>query len=107
MLFRSKVWLITETPDQYFSLLPSERRNILATVNKRVDLAVSDVLELGRNRESILDIVSETNGIYGRMYSVANSGLALKFLSPVTSATQAAILRGMVAIKRGEVSTQG
>lgn len=102
-----KVWLITETPDQYFSLLPSERRNILATVNKRVDLAISDVLELGRNRESILDIVSETNGIYGRMYSVANSGLALKFLSPVTSATQAAILRGIVAIKRGEVSTQG
>lgn len=102
-----KVWLITETPDQYFSLLTSEKRNILATVNKRVDLAVNDVLELGRNRESILDIVSEVNGIYGRMYSVTNSGLSLKFLNPVTSATQAAISRGITAIKQGKVSTQG
>ena len=102
-----KVWLITETPDQYFSLLPSEKRNILATVNKRVDLAVNDVLELGRNRETILDIVSEVNGTYGRMYSVTNSGLSLKFLNPVTSATQSAISRGITAIKQGKVSTQG
>ena len=102
-----KVWLITETPDQYFSLLPSEKRNILATVNKRVDLAVNDVLELGRNRETILDIVSEVNGTYGRMYSVNNSGLSLKFLNPVTSATQSALSRGISVIKQGKVSTQG
>lgn len=102
-----KIWLITQTPDQYFSLLPSERKFILATVTKRVDRAVTDVLELGRGRESILDIVSETNGIYGRMYSVENSGLALTFLNPVTSATQKSIARGLSVIKQGKLSTQG
>lgn len=102
-----KIWLITETPDQYFSLLPTEKKYILATINKRVDKAVTDVLELGRNRQSVLDIVSEVNGTYGRMYSVTNAGLSLKFLNPVTSATSSAIARGIVAIKQGKLSTQG
>lgn len=102
-----KVWLIAQSPDQYFLKLPAANKEILVTLDKRIDRAIADVMALSISGGSILDIVDDENSIYGRTYNFKNSGLTLTYLNPVTAATKSKVTRAISEIKSGKVSTQG
>lgn len=106
-LKKHKVWLIAQSPDQYYANLLSAKKDILVSLDKRIDRAISDVMTLAITGGSILDIVDDSKSIYGRAYNFKNSGLNLSFRNPVTAATKTAVTRAITEIKSGKVSTKG
>lgn len=106
-LKKRKVWLIAQSPDQYYAKLPTAKKEILVTLDKRIDHAITDVIMLALTGGSILGIVDEMESIYGRAYNFSNSGLNLSYLNPVTAATKTTVSRAIAQIKSGKVSTIG
>jgi basic membrane lipoprotein Med (substrate-binding protein (PBP1-ABC) superfamily) len=106
-LKKRKVWLIAQSPDQYYAKLPTAKKEILVTLDKRIDHAITDVIMLALTGGSILGIVDEMESIYGRVYNFSNSGLNLSYLNPVTAATKTTVSRAIAQIKSGKVSTIG
>jgi len=106
-LKKRKVWLIAQSPDQYYAKLPTAKKEILVTLDKRIDHAITDVITLALTGGSILGFVDETTSIYGKVYNFSNSGLNLSYLNPVTAATKTTVSRAIAQIKSGKVSTIG
>ena len=101
--FVGKVKVIAEAPDQYFASIPGAQTILLATVNKVMTKPILQLVSAALEDRAIIDVVDETNGIYGREYTVKNGGIALNFVGQggVQSKVRAAIL----AIRSGKVST--
>lgn len=106
-LKKRKVWLIAQSPDQYYAKLPTAKKEILVTLDKRIDHAITDVIMLALTGGSVLGIVDEMESIYGRAYNFSNSGVNLSYLNPVSAATKSTVSRAIAQIKSGKVSTIG
>lgn len=72
---KSNIGLINIEPDQYISVTKSTKRYLIASVVKRVDKAMFDVIALAEANKQYLDILDSDAGIYGRRYSITGGGI--------------------------------
>lgn len=80
-----KVGLILLEPDQYVTLTAGAKKYILASVVKRVDTAIVDVISESVSGRTVIDILDPQLGIYGRRYGIENGGIKLSLWSPLVS----------------------
>lgn len=80
-----KVGLILIEPDQYVTLSMSAKKYILASLVKRVDKAIVDVIAESSSGRTVIDVLDANSGIYGRRYGIANGGIELSLWSPLVS----------------------
>lgn len=102
--FSGKVRLISETPDQFFATLPGAQKVMLAKVEKNLVKPIDQLVGAALANRAIIDVVDETNGIYGREYSIKNGGISLKILAKGPGST--AISEAIAKIRSGKVSTR-
>jgi basic membrane protein A len=96
------VYLIGVNPDQYFLLDKTSQKILIGAVSKHVDVAVADVMNAALNGQSIIDVLNETVGIFGHMYTVKDGGesMALTALgAPYSIKVAAAVAK----LKSGKV----
>ena len=71
----SNIGLINIEPDQYITVTSATKRFLFASVVKRVDKAIYDVIALSAAKRAYLDILDEDAGIYGRRYGITGGGI--------------------------------
>jgi len=81
----TKVGLILIEPDQYVTLSAGAKKYILASLVKRVDRAIVDVIAESSSGRTIIDVLDANVGIYGRRYGIQDGGLELSLWSPLVS----------------------
>jgi basic membrane protein A and related proteins len=87
----SDVYLILTEPDLYLTVTSTTSKYLLASVVKRVDRAVFDVISATVNNGIIADELDADLGIYGRRYTISNQGVEIVLKSKVLGA-QAAVI---------------
>ncbi len=75
------IGMINVEPDQFITITNSTKRFLLATVIKRVDKAMYDIVALSLAKRQYLDILDENVGIYGRRYGITGGGIELSVRS--------------------------
>ena len=75
------IGMINVEPDQFITITNSTKRFLLATVIKRVDKAMFDIVALSLAKKQYLDILDEDAGIYGRRYGITGGGIELTIRS--------------------------
>jgi basic membrane protein A len=71
----STIGLINIEPDQYITVTSATKKYLIASVVKRVDKAMFDVISLAQANKQYLDILDSDAGIYGRRYGIAGGGI--------------------------------
>ncbi len=71
----SVLGLINIEPDQYITVTNATKRLLIASVVKRVDKAIYDVIALSVAKKQYLDILDADAGIYGRSYGITGGGI--------------------------------
>ncbi len=75
------IGMINVEPDQYITVTNATKRFLLATVIKRVDKAMYDIVALSKEQRQYLDILDADAGIYGRRYGISGGGIELTIRS--------------------------
>ena len=83
--------LITVEPDQFLSVTSSTKKFVLATVVKRVDLALIDLLTKTLAGSSFYDEIDPVLGVYGYRYGISDKGIEVTLRSPALIAKTAKI----------------
>jgi len=71
----SNIGLINIEPDQYITVTSATKKFLFASVVKRVDKAIYDVITLSAAKRQYLDILDADAGIYGRRYGITGGGI--------------------------------
>jgi len=71
----SVLGLINIEPDQYITVTNATKKFLIASVVKRVDKAIYDVIALSVAKKQYLDILDADAGIYGRSYGITGGGI--------------------------------
>ena len=71
----SIIGLINVEPDQYITVTSSTKKFLFASVVKRVDKAIFDIIALSTAKKQYLDILDADAGIYGRRYGIMGGGI--------------------------------
>jgi basic membrane protein A len=71
----SNIGLINIEPDQYITVTSATKKFLFASVVKRVDKAIYDVIALSSAKRAYLDILDGDAGIYGRRYGITGGGI--------------------------------
>jgi len=82
--------IITE-PDLYLSVTPSTSKYLIASLVKRVDIAVAAIIGAAVNNSQLVDILDPKAGIYGKRYSISDKGIEIVIKSKTLTAQAAAI----------------
>ena len=96
------IGLILIEPDQYSTLSASSKKYILASLVKRVDRAIVDVISESSSGRTIIDVLDANSGIYGRRYGIQNGGIELSLWSPLVSKYRKVI--NLAAVKAAKLS---
>lgn len=96
-----KVGLILIEPDQYVTLAADAKKYILASLVKRVDRAIVDVIAESSSGRTIIDVLDASSGIYGRRYGIQNGGIELSLWSPLVAKYRKVI--NLAAIKAAKL----
>ena len=80
---KNSAGLITVEPDQFLSVTTNTKKFVLATVVKRVDLALIDLLTKTLDGSSLYDEVDPVLGVYGYQYGIVDKGIEITLRSPV------------------------
>ena len=83
--------LIITEPDLYLTVSPATSKYLLASVVKRVDIAVADIIGKAVNNSQLTDVLDAKVGIYGHRYTIADKGIEIVIKSKVLSGQVAAI----------------
>jgi basic membrane protein A and related proteins len=73
----SIVNLIISEPDQFLSTTTSNSKFLLASLVKRVDIAVSDIIAATILGNELLDPINISKSIYGHRYTIADKGIEI------------------------------
>jgi len=73
--------LITVEPDQFLSVTTNTKKFVLATVVKRVDLALIDLLTKTLDGSSLYDEIDPALGVYGYQYGIVDKGIEITLRS--------------------------
>jgi basic membrane protein A len=95
------VGLIGLEPDQYLTLAASAEKYVLASVVKRADRAVVNVIAKSFAGRSLKDVLDSVAGTYGRRYGIAEGGIEISLWSPTIAKFTHAI--NAAAIHAGEL----
>ena len=87
----TEVNLILTEPDLYLTVTPATSKYLLASIVKRVDLAVADVIGRAVNQSQLSDVLDAKAGIYGHRYTIADKGIEIVIKSKTLAAQSAAI----------------
>ena len=79
---KNSAGLITVEPDQFLSVTTNTKKFVLATVVKRVDLALIDLLTKTLDGSSLYDEVDPVLGVYGYQYEIVDKGIEITLRSP-------------------------
>jgi basic membrane protein A len=79
---KSSAGLITVEPDQFLSVDASTKKFVFATVVKRVDLALIDLLTKTLEGSSLYDEVDPALGIYGQRYGISDKCIEITLRLP-------------------------
>jgi len=71
----ANIGLINIEPDQYITVTSATKKYLIASVVKRVDKAMFDVIALAQADKQYLDILDSDAGIYGRRYGITGGGI--------------------------------
>ena len=71
----ANIGLINIEPDQYITVTSATKKYLIASVVKRVDKAMFDVISLAQADKQYLDILDSDAGIYGRRYGITGGGI--------------------------------
>ncbi len=97
---KNSVGLITVEPDQFLSVTTSTKRFVLATVVKRVDLALIDLLTKTIEGSSLYDEVDPELGIYGHRYGISDKCIEITLRTPALISKAAAINSASIAASK-------
>jgi basic membrane protein A len=97
---RPSAGIITVEPDQFLSVTPSTKKFVLATVVKRVDLALIDLLTKTLDGSSLYDEVDPVLGVYGYRYGIVDKGIEITLRSPALIAKTSAINTASIAASK-------
>jgi basic membrane protein A len=97
---RPAAGIITVEPDQFLSVTPSTKKFVLATVVKRVDLALIDLLTKTLDGSSLYDEVDPVLGVYGYRYGIVDKGIEITLRSPALIAKTLAINTASIAASK-------
>jgi basic membrane protein A len=86
----SNVGLISVSPDQYVTVTSATKKYLLASVVKRVDIAMYDVIAHAYADNEVPDILDEEAGIFGHTYGIGK-GIEFRTYSSLLSSQSAAI----------------
>jgi basic membrane protein A len=93
----SDIFLILSEPDLYLTVAPTTAKYLIASVVKRVDSAIADVIGAAVNNSQISDVLDAEAGIYGRRYTIADKGIEIVLRSKALGTRAAAINAAAVA----------
>ena len=93
----SDVYLILTEPDLYLTVTPNTAKYLIASVVKRVDSAVEDVIDAAMNDSQISDVLDAELGIYGRRYTISDKGIEIVLKSKALGTQAAAINAAAIA----------
>lgn len=96
----TNVGLILVEPDQYVTLPTGAKRYILASLVKRIDRAIVDVIKESMSGRTVIDVLDAKSGIYGRRYGIQNGGIELSLWSPLVAKYQKVINRAATKASR-------
>jgi basic membrane protein A len=97
---RNSAGLITVEPDQFLSVTTSTKRFVLATVVKRVDLALIDLLTKTLEGSSLYDEIDPALGIYGQRYGISDKSIEITLRTPALVSKTAAINSASIAASK-------
>lgn len=83
--------IITVEPDQFLSVDTASKKFVIATVVKRVDLALIDLLTKTLGGSSLYDEVNPALGVYGHRYGISDKSIEITLRSPALIAKAAKI----------------
>lgn len=78
---KNDVGVILADPDQYVTTTSTTSKYVLATVNKRVDLAIGKIIGKALNGSQYLDSIDEENSIFGHIFSINDDGVEIAIRS--------------------------
>ena len=87
----SNIGLINVEPDQYITVTSATKKFLIASVVKRVDKAIFDIIALSTAKKQYLDILDGDAGIYGRRYGITGGGIEFTIRSKALSALSGSI----------------
>jgi basic membrane protein A len=87
------VGLIGVAPDQFLSVTPANQKFIYATVVKRVDVVIEDVIEKALSGGLYTDVLDAEKGIYGFEYGISGNAISLTTYLPALAALTPVINR--------------
>lgn len=96
----SEVGIIITEPDQYLSVTPTSNKYVIASVVKRVDKAIYDLITQEMSNTRLLDVLDGKVGIYGYRYDVTDGGVELNARSKALLAQSVAIGAGISLAKK-------
>jgi basic membrane protein A len=85
------VGMISIEPDQYLTVTSSTKKYLYASVVKRVDKAMYDVIARAISGNQYLDVLDPVAGIYGHRYGIIGGGIEFKAYLASLSAMSASI----------------
>ena len=92
--------IITVEPDQFLSVTTSTKKLVLATVVKRVDLALIDLLTKTLEGTSLYDEVDPVLGVYGHRYGISDKSIEITLRSPALISKTSAVNTASIAASK-------
>jgi basic membrane protein A len=88
---RYSAGLITQEPDQFLTVDASSKKFLLATVVKRVDFALIDLVTVTLAGNALYDEVDPVLGVYGHRYGISDKSIEITLRSPALIAARSKI----------------
>jgi basic membrane protein A len=92
--------IITVEPDQFLSVDAATKRFVIATVVKRVDLALIDLLTKTLDGSSLYDEVDADLGVYGHRYGISDKSIEITLRLPALIAKTAKVNSASIAASK-------
>ena len=96
------LYLIGNSPEQYFLLEKNSQKVLLGAVRKRVDLATEDVMTAALTRRAIRSVLDPALGIFGRNYRAVDGGISMA-LTTIGSPFSKYVTAALNSLKTGKV----
>ena len=97
---KSASGIITIEPDQFLSVDAATKKFVLATVVKRVDLALIDLLTKTLEGTSLYDEIDPALGVYGHRYGISDKSIEITLRAPALIAKTSAINTASIAASK-------
>lgn len=94
---KKNIKIIGVRPDQYFIATKEAQKFLIGYVNQRFDTAIIDLFSAAVSGRTITEVVDETNGVFGRNYTLENKGIDL-IATTANSASKSAVSRAKSAL---------